>query len=135
MAAFVTFGNPDPNHVIPTVDGVPGAGIDNLDIAFPLTMLQHGTIYVVQVAAQNAKKFSSTCNVTYELTQLNATGHTVVIDQGTINPSYGCAAGSNWAVGNRSNPVPDSPGAATLVGTITYGSGKKVVTELPVWIQ
>jgi hypothetical protein len=132
MAAFITAGALDPNNVIPTVDGVPNAGIGNLDIAWPLTVLRHGAIYVVQVAAQNSN-FSGTCAVTYQLTQVKHHKKTVV-DQGTINPSYACAAHTNWAVGNRSNPVPNSPGAATLVGIIQYGS-TTVSTSFPVWIQ
>ena len=132
MPAFITVGEVDPNHVIPTVDGVPGAGIDNLDIAFPDTILQHGTVYVVQVAAQDAS-YTGSCDITYALTQVQG-GKNVTLDSGTINPSYACMRGQNFAVGNRTNAVPDAPGLATLTGTIAFGT-KKVSTKVSVLIK
>jgi hypothetical protein len=132
MAAFVTLGVLDPNNVIPTVDGVPGAGIDNLDIAFPLTAVAHGTVYVVQVAAQDLT-YNGSCSITYELDQKQK-GVNVVLDSGTINGTFACKPGTTFAVGNRTHAIPNSPGAATLTGTITYGS-KTATTTLPLFIQ
>jgi hypothetical protein len=132
MPAFVTVGDRDPNHVIPTVDGVPGAGIDNLDIAFPDTILQHGTVYVVQVAAQDAS-YTGSCDVTYQLSQVQG-GINVILDSGTINPAYACKRGQNFAVGNLTDAIPDAPGLATLTGTIAYGT-KKVSTKVSVLIK
>lgn len=133
MAAFVTLGVLDPNNVIPTVDGVPGAGIDNLDIAFPLTAVAHGTVYVVQVAAQDLS-YNGSCSITYELDQKQKGGGNVVLDSGTINGTFACKPGTTFAVGNRTHAIPNAPGPATLTGTVTYGS-KTATTTLALFIQ
>jgi hypothetical protein len=121
MTAFVSAGLVDPNKKIPTLNGVPGAGVNNLDIAMPLTALTHGTSYTYTVALQD-QGFTGTCEASYKLTQVQA-GTTVTLDSVTPH-SFACAPGDTFAWAWVGKAIPDSPGPATLTGIVTYGSRK-----------
>jgi hypothetical protein len=119
LPAFITAGLIDPNGKVPAVNGVPGAGTPNMAVAFPTTVLTHGTSYVYTVAAQNYS-FSGTCVASYKLTQLQS-GKTVILDSGTIN-TFSCASGEEWAFAAFGNAIPNSPGPATLIGLVKFGT-------------
>jgi hypothetical protein len=103
----VTAGIVDPNGKVPTLNGVPGSGVNNYDIADPVAVLQNGTMYVIGLSSQGSpdfRGFSATacasggtptapntcCTDTYELMQ-----GTVTLASGTIGPaSYQCGPNS-----------------------------------------
>jgi hypothetical protein len=47
---------------------------------------------------------------------------------------YTCNAGQYWGWAVGSKAVPDSPGPATLIGTVKYGT-KTVTVRVPVYIK
>ena len=119
MPAFITAGALDPAGKVPVLNGVPGAGVNNLDIALPLTLLTHGTSYFYIVALQD-RNFTGTCVVSFKLTQVQA-GKTVILDSGTIK-SFKSTPGQQWAWAAVGKAIPNSPGLATLTGSVKYGT-------------
>lgn len=127
----VTIAAFDPNGKVPAINAVPGAGVTNADLSFPLAILTHGSGYFVQMTSQNTT-FNGTCKNSYKLTQVQS-GQSVTLLSGSTS-SYSCAAGSIWAWYLASKAVPNAPGAATLTGTISAG-GSKVSVKIPIVIQ
>ncbi len=76
--------------------------------------------------------FTGTCNSTYKLTQVQA-GKTVTLDSGVILTGLGCSP-DIFLVHGTGNPIPASPGPATLTAIVKYGSNK-VMIHVPVVIQ
>ena len=124
-------GQPDRSGVIPNANKVPGTQDNNIDIAFPQAVLTHGLTYAYTVSSQNFG-FKGTCTTSYALTQV-VSGTETTLDSGTL-ASFSCAPGNIFFFFGYGHPVPDSPGAATLVGTVAFGA-KKVSMKLPVFIQ
>jgi hypothetical protein len=119
IPAFITAGFRDPNGKVPTLNGVPGSGVNNLDIAQPLTTLVHGTSYVYTIALQDVN-FSGPCKTSFKLTQVQY-NMTVTLDSQT-NANFTCVPAGAWAWAFIGKTIPDFPGPATLTGTVTYGS-------------
>jgi hypothetical protein len=132
LPAFITAGIVDPNGKVPALNGVPGSGIANLDIAMPATILAHGTNYWYLVALQDTT-FNGTCSITFSLTQVQGT-KTVTLDHGTVKSSFSCGPASSWAWAASGKAVPNAPGLATLTGFVKYGT-KTVATKTTVLIQ
>jgi len=118
LPAFITAGNIDPNDAVPSINKVPGSAVTNADLAFPLTVLLHGTRYVYSIALQDYS-YTGSCTVAYKLTQVKA-GKTVTLDEGTIT-TFDSAPNDIWLWVATGKAIPDSPGEATLTGTVTYG--------------
>ena len=131
MANFITAGLVDPNGKVPAVNAVPGAGVPNLSIAVPFAILQHGTVYTYLLSSQNVS-FNGTCKDSYKLTQ--GTGAAKVVLDSHVIKSYACTPSSFWEWAINGAPVPNSPGLATLTGTITFGT-TQVTTSTTVLIQ
>jgi hypothetical protein len=127
----VTAGAGDPNGKVPAINAVPGAGVANADLSFPLAILTHGSAYYIQMTSQNTT-FNGTCENSYKLTQVQS-GKTVTLLSGKTSP-YSCAPGTVWAWYLGSKAVPDAPGEATLTGTVSAGKNK-VSLKIPVEIQ
>jgi hypothetical protein len=128
-----TAGFFDPNGKIPTLDGVPGAGVDNWDIAVPVAALHVGNFYTYQMTFHSIS-YSGNCKATYKLTQVQGT-KTVTLDSGTIAPSFDCTGPSIWAYAvNSTKTIPNSPGPATLTGTLAIG-GSKLTMKVPMIIK
>jgi hypothetical protein len=121
IPAFISVGNIDPNGKVPTYNGVPGAGVTNLDIAFPLTGITHGNAYVYTLAMQ-VINFTGSCTASFALTQ-EQLGKTVTLDSGSTK-SFSCAPSDIYYWVFNGKTLPNSPGPATLTGTVTYGSSK-----------
>ena len=117
--AFITAGLLDPNGKVPVLNGVPGAGVANLAVAMPMTVLVHGTSYFY-IAALQDYNFTGTCVVSYKLTQVQS-GKTVTLDSGTIK-SFSTVPGNVWAWAAVGKAIPNSPGIATLTGSVKYGT-------------
>lgn len=126
-------GLSDPNGKVPTLDGVPGAGVHNWDIATPKALLQSGNTYFYQMTFQSLS-YSGNCKATYKLTQKQGSKN-VVLDSGVIAGTFDCSSPTNWAFAvPAGKPIPSSPGPATLTGTVTLDGGK-ITMQVPVTIQ
>ena len=120
LVAFISAGLRDPNGKVPVLNGVPGAGVANLSVALPQTVLVHGNVYDYVVAFQNGA-YTGNCGVSFLLTQ--GTGASKkILDSGVIKSSYSCAAGTSWAWVRVGKVIPDSPGLASLTAIVTYGT-------------
>ena len=53
MANFITAGNVDPKARVPALNAVPGAGVQNLSVALPVSVLLHGTAYQYLMSSEN----------------------------------------------------------------------------------
>jgi len=128
-----TVGLTDPNGKVPTLDGVPGAGVHNWDTATPKALLQSGGSYTYHMTFQSIN-YSGTCKASYKLTQKQGQKN-VVLDAGVIADTFDCSSPTNWAYAlTSSKTIPSSPGAATLTGTLTLIGGK-ITMQVPVTIQ
>lgn len=108
---------PDPNGKVPVINGVPGAGVTNLDVGFPTSLLKHGNFYVYLVGFSDTT-FSGNCAVSFKLTQIQA-GKTVTLDS---NSRIVAITPGDWAWALAGKAIPTSPGAATLTGTTKCGT-------------
>ena len=128
-----TAGLADPNHKVPAIDGVPGEGVHSWDIPVPLPVLKVGAFYNYQMSFYSIS-YTGNCKATYRLTQVKA-GKTVTLDLGTIAPTINCTFPSVWLYSvNSSKRIPNSPGAATLTGTLVTSKGN-VIVKVPMIIQ
>lgn len=127
IANFITAGAPDPRGKVPALDAVAGAGVSNITMASPIAILQHGRVYTYLMTSQNIA-FKGICTDSYVL-QRGA----VVLGRGQIH-TYDCAPGTYWQWAINGRTIPNSPGLATLTGTVTYG-GKKATTSTTVLIR
>jgi hypothetical protein len=128
LPTFLTAGLFDPNGKVPAINGIAGAGVDNLDVAFPQAVLLHGNFYVYLFATQNTT-FSGTCTSSFKLTQVQG-GKTVTLDSGTLKKDFSCTPGSYYAWDAVGKAMPNSPGLATLEGTIAFGKSKVTMKVL-----
>jgi hypothetical protein len=119
LPSFITAGNIDPNGKVPTLNGVPGSAVENLDLAFPVTVLTQGTRYVYSVVVQDYN-YTGSCTVAFKLTQVQGT-KTVTLDSGTIT-TFNTAPGNIWVWVTTGKAIPNSPGLATLTGSLKYGT-------------
>ena len=130
IPAFMTAGPIDPNGKVPAIDGVPGSGVLNGDIALPLTLLAHGTSYEYTIAFQDVN-FTGSCQVSFTLTQIQF-NKTVTLDSGK-NSSFTCNPTTQWLFGFTGKAIPNFPGPAILTGTITYGTTKANIASTVVF--
>jgi hypothetical protein len=111
---------------------VPGAAVNNWDIAIPTAVLTVSFTYNYQMTFHSID-YKGKCKATYKLTQVQG-GKNVTLDSGTIAPGFDCSSPSAWVFdANGSKPIPSSPGPATLVGTLSTSKGK-VTVKLPMLI-
>jgi hypothetical protein len=130
VVTMVTAGEVDPKNIVPTFNGVPGAGVNNWDIAFPTGVLNVGKDYDIE-AMINDNSYSGSCKGSLELTQEQG-GKVVVLAKfsvvnGTCSP--GVIYGRDEVI-----TIPNAPGPATLSGTIKYGTNKHTL-KVPMVIQ
>lgn len=130
VPAFITAGVPDPKGKVPALNGVTGSGVLNLDIAFPMTLLTHGSNYVYTFSFEDVN-FTGTCQASFTLTQIQF-NKTVTLDSGK-DPSFSCGPGSFWFWTFNGKVIPDFPGPATLTGTVTYGTSKANISTTVVF--
>lgn len=127
IANFITAGTPDPKGRVPALDAVAGAGVQNITMASPLAILQHGRVYTLILTSQN-NTFRGVCADSYTLKR-----GTAILASGKIH-NYDCQPGTYWQWAVNSRVIPNRPGLATLTGTVTYG-GKTATTTATVLIK
>jgi hypothetical protein len=130
VITYAVIGSADPNKKLPMLDGVPGAGVSNVDVAMPVYILKHGVVYEVTIGVQNYT-YAGTCVVSYAL-GAGATGGTNISNYSTS--SYSCPASTLWTFPFPVAVIPNMPGAALLTATVTFGT-TTVVTKTPLMIQ
>ncbi len=113
VATVITPTYIDPNGKVPVINGVPGAGVINLDLGFPVGVLVHGNSYIYALALTDVS-FTGTCTVAYKLQQ-----GTVTLDSNFYNRSH---APGVYAWVWTGKAIPNSPGLATLTGTVKCGT-------------
>src|SRR5690242_21474163 len=100
-----TAGLVDPAGQIPRLNGVPGAAVNNWDIALPTAVLTVSFTYNYQMTFHSID-YKGKCKGTYKLIQVQ-NGKKVTLDSGTIAPSFDCSSQSAWAFDtNGSGPIP-----------------------------
>jgi hypothetical protein len=127
IANFITAGTPDPRGRVPAIDAVAGAGVQNIAMASPLGILQHGRVYALLLTSQN-NTFRGVCADSYTLKRGAA-----ILASGKIH-TYACQPGTYWQWTVNTPVIPNKPGLATLTGTVTYG-GKTAATTATVLIK
>ena len=128
----ITAGAIDPNNVVPTLNGVPGAGTNNWDIPIPLSALDKSAPYSFSATFQDLA-YTGTCRVVFKLQQ-NQAGKNVRLAGAQIF-STACAPGAVF-LGHYNSQISTKavPGPATLVGTVYFGSDKRSL-KIPITIQ
>jgi hypothetical protein len=93
LPTSITAGLPDPAGKVPTINGVPGSQVTNLDVSFPLSLLAHGNRYVYSVTVQD-NSYTGSCTLSYALTQVQ-NGKKVTLDSAKIT-TFNTAPGNIW---------------------------------------
>ncbi len=117
---MVIAGQPDPANVVPQFNIAPGSQVNNLSVAIPESVLTHGATYIYWVSFESVS-FTGTCTVSYDISQ-KINGKTKILQSAKIL-KFQCGPGQ-YGAGIGGAAVPNSPGAATLTGTVAYGSTK-----------
>jgi len=121
LPSSVTVGEIDPNGKVPVLNGVPGSGIPNMDLAIPLSILTHGNSYCFTVSLQDYN-VTGNYEVDYYIKQV-VEGVTKTIVHQTIVTNKSTEPGDTWVWDIYSAAIPDSPGIATLYGRVRWGTG------------
>jgi hypothetical protein len=128
----VTAGDVDPNGKIPQFNGVPGAGVDNYDVALPMAVLLQGGVYIYCVSMQDLD-FTGKARFSYTIKQDDV----VIVKSKTIKAGVSLLPGviEAWCIPGAA--LPSSPGEATLTGTVTFDTVPATVARLslPIVIQ
>jgi len=119
LPTSITAGLPDPAGKVPTINGVPGSQVENLDVSFPLAILAQGNRYVYSTTVQD-NSYTGSCTVSYALTQVQ-NGKKVTLDAAKIT-TFKTAPGNIWLWVILGKAIPNSPGLATLTGTFKCGT-------------
>ncbi len=130
VITYAVIGSADPDKKLPMLNGVPGAGVSNVDVAVPVYILKHGVVYEVTIGVQNYT-YAGTCVVSYAL-GAGATGSTNISNYST--GSYACPASTLWTFPFPVAVIPNMPGAALLTATVKFGT-TSVVSKIPLMIQ
>lgn len=118
----LTLGETDPNGKVPTVNGVPGSGTVNWDIALPVAALVVGRNYHL-TATFHDLGYTGPCNAQATLTQKQG-HHRVTLRQIPLGPAN-CDAGFVYLLHGDFGPAPDSPGPVTLSVVLYFGDSKE----------
>ncbi|HEY1614667.1 MAG TPA: hypothetical protein VGF97_13350 [Rhizomicrobium sp.] len=127
----LTAGEADPDGVVPTVNGVPGAGVNNWDISIPVAVVEVGGQYVYALTVHDID-YTGSCSAMFKLTQMQS-GKRVTLDSGELLGGT-CQGDLVYLTSAAGRPVPNAPGAATLSATVHFGSNKTSL-KVPLTIE
>ncbi len=122
---------PDPNTKVPAFNAVPGAGIPTWSNGLSQAVLTHGQAYnyCVSLASANTK---GNGQVSFSLKR----GSTLIQSHIIVKKAdYSIGPYGVWYYCSGYLTMPDSPGAATLTGTVSYlasGATKSATAHLSV---
>lgn len=131
LISQISAGEPDHSNTIPTLDGVPGAGVHNWDIALPNAVLTVGQSYDFEMTF-NDVSYAGPCRAGFTMTRKRH-GVTETLFTRTFAITQ-CESPFIYGMDNVTPPLPDAPGPATLTGWVTYGD-KTAKLAVPVLIQ
>ena len=128
----ITAGEVDPNGIVPTLNGVSGAGTNNWDIPIPLSVLTKSSPYSFSATFQDIS-YTGTCRVAFKLQQ-DQDGKKVTLAGSQIF-STACSPGLVF-LGHRNSQISTKAiaGPATLTGTVYFGSDRNSL-KVPITIQ
>lgn len=120
-----SLGPVDPMGVIPTANAVPGAGVNNWDIATPESLLSIGQSYALTVMFSDLS-YNGDCRLKVTITQMqNGKRHVIWgADLGST-----CQAPDDYLVATTVANLPGNPGEATLNATLFAGSTKQSLKQ------
>jgi hypothetical protein len=121
LPASITVGAIDPAGMVPVLNGVPGSGVPNSDVSIPLTVLTHGTSYCYTVSIED-NNVTGGYEVDYYIRQIVGGVAKTIVDQ-MIVKAQTTAPGDMWVWSIYGKALPDSPGIATLIGRVRWGTG------------
>jgi len=119
---FITFtvvGPADPNGKVPVINGVPGSGVTNLDLPFPVYYLNHGSNYNVTIGSNVSPTFQGTCVSEYILYG-TVSGKAKKISSAKTKP-YACGKETYWAWDWNTPTIPAYIGPASVVAEVAFG--------------
>jgi len=123
---------PDPNNKVPTLTTYPGAGINTWSDGWSQAVLIGGHVYDYCVSVASATA-SGTGSIAYKIVR----GKTV-IQSATVKTGIPVVSNGVWYYCAAAQ-LPVSPGAASLVGTLTYtptgGSPEKTSLSIRVLLK
>jgi hypothetical protein len=121
LPASVTIAAIDPDGKVPALDAVPGSGVPNMDVSIPLTLVTHGNSYCVTVAMQDYD-VTGDYEVDWYIKQVVGGTSKTIVEQKVVTGKT-TAPGDTWVWSIYTKALPDSPGFATLVGRVRWGTG------------
>jgi|SRR6185312_3578487 len=119
----LTIGETDPAGKVPTINGVPGSGTVNWDVALPVAALIVGRSYHV-TATFHDLAYTGACNAHVTLKR----GHTV-LRQLPLGPAN-CEAGNVYLLHGDVGTIPDHQGPASLSIVLTFGDSKASMKQM-----
>jgi hypothetical protein len=128
---LVSIGTTDPSGKVPVINGVKGADVSNIALAFPIGVLEHGKSYTVVMSTENGT-FNGTCTDSYALVQSSG-GSTSVLQSAKIH-TFKCGAGQVFLWVINTAKIPNAKGAITLVGTVSFGKSQASI-KVPMVIE
>jgi hypothetical protein len=126
LPTSITAGSIDPAGKVPAIDGVPGSKVTNVDVAFPLGLLKHGTEYVYSFTIQD-NNYTGSCTASYSLTQVQD-GKTVTLESADFK-TFTTKPGNYWFWVGTGKAIPDSPGLAKLNGIVKCGTSTNTISS------
>jgi hypothetical protein len=125
-------GDVDPNGVVPTPNGVAGAGTNNWDVPIPQSALDKNSAYSFSATFQDLS-YTGNCRMIFKLQQ-DQGGRTVNLAGAEIF-SAACTPGLVF-LGHRNSQISTKAVAspAMLIGTVIFGSEKSLL-KIPMMIE
>jgi hypothetical protein len=129
----VAFGEIDPNGKVPTVNGVPGAGVKNWDIALPRAVLKAGHDYELTVSAEDVG-FTGACFGEVLMWQIQ-NGRKELLELVDITDFIKCKPGHVYVKSKDFGIIPDKPGPVTVTFSMHFSAHHKTTIRVPMLIQ
>jgi hypothetical protein len=121
LPASVTVGVIDPAGKVPVLNGIPGSEVPNSAVSFPLTVLTHGISYCYTITVQD-NNVTGDYELDYYIRQVVGGVAKTIVDKKIVT-GKSTEPGDTWVWSIYGKALPDSPGIATLVGRVRWGTG------------
>jgi hypothetical protein len=120
LPAAILAGTIDKNGKVPALNAVAGSAVSNVSVAIPLTVLTHGVSYCYTIALQD---YNVTGDYEVEYFILQTVGATTKVVQSQLYfKGKTTSPGEVWVWDLYGKALADSPGPATLVGLVRWGT-------------
>ena len=121
LPASITAGVIDPANKVPVLNGIAGSEVPNSAVSIPLTVLTHGTSYCYTISLEDYN-VTGDYELDYYIKQVVGGVTKTIVDQKIVTGKT-TAPGDTWVWSIYGKALPDSPGIATLVGRVRWGTG------------